>query len=251
VSALRSSEGGLLRRLFERAGDGMLVTRLRDGRIVMANEASARLLGVEHGDLVARTTAEIGLWPEQDRQQFVRDVRDEGGAETREVWLDTPTGGRWLELSAELMTMGGRAHLLATLRDITDRKRAEAALRAERDHYAALVAALQDGYYVVNLEGDMIDVNARFCEMVGYTRDEALGVKTPGPWWPPELLDTIMQARRDVMKIGFAEFDWYLLRRGGGRRAVHVGSAVMHDAEGNPSGIVVTVRDLGSKAEPE
>jgi PAS domain S-box-containing protein len=237
-------EGGLLRRLFEHASDGMLVTRLRDGRIVMANEASARLLGVEQGDLFARTTEEMGLWPEADRDIFLKEVRDEGSAGLREVEIETKTGTRWLEVSDELMTMGGRAHLLATLHDITDRKLAEEALRAERDHYAALVAALQDGYYVVDLGGAMVDVNARFCEMIGFTRDEALAVQTPGPWWPDEAHDTIIAARREVMKNGYAEFDWTLVRRNGERFPGHVTSAVMHDATGNISGIVVTVRDL-------
>jgi PAS domain S-box-containing protein len=237
-------EGGLLRRLFEHAPDGMLVTRLRDGRIVMANEASARLLGVEQGDLFARTTEEMGLWPEADRDAFLKHVREEGSAGPREVELETPTGKRWLEVSDELMSMGGRAHLLATLHDITDRKVVEDALRAERDHYVALVAALQDGYYVVTLGGDMIDVNDRFCEMVGYTREEALAVATPGPWWPAEIHDAIMAARRDVVKKGYAEFDWTLVRRDGERFPGHVTSAVMHDARGDVSGIVVTVRDL-------
>ncbi len=237
-------EGGLLRRLFERAPDGMLVTRLRDGRIVMANEACSRLLGVEHGDLFARTTEEIGLWPDADRESFVRRLRDEVSSGPREVRLDTPAGTRWIEVSDELVTMGGRAHVLATLHDITDRKLAEQALRAERDHYAALVATLQDGYYVVNLAGLMVDVNARFCEMVGYTRDEVLQSTTPGPWWPADMHDTIMAARRDVMKTGYAEFDWTLLRRNGTPIRSHVSSAVMHEADGTPSGIVVLVRDL-------
>jgi PAS domain S-box-containing protein len=237
-------EGGLLRRLFERAPDGMLVTRLRDGRIVMANEACSRLLGVEHGDLFARTTEEIGLWPDADRETFVRRIREEESTGPREVRLDTPAGARWIEVADELVTMGGRAHVLATLHDITDRKLAEEALRAERDHYAALVATLQDGYYVVNLEGEMVDVNARFCEMVGYSREEALKLMTPGPWWPQEMHESIMAARRDVMKTGYAEFDWTLLRRGGAPIRSHVTSAVMHDADGTPSGIVVTVRDL-------
>jgi PAS domain S-box-containing protein len=96
----------------------------------------------------------------------------------------------------------------------------------------------------VNLEGEMVDVNARFCEMVGYSREEALKLMTPGPWWPQEMHESIMAARRDVMKTGYAEFDWTLLRRGGAPIRSHVTSAVMHDADGTPSGIVVTVRDL-------
>jgi PAS domain S-box-containing protein len=235
----------LLRRLFERAPDGMLVTRLRDGRIVMANDASARLLGVEPGDLFAQTTEEIGLWPEANREVMLRQVREHGSIAPREVRIETPTGTRWLEVADELMTMGGRAHLLAILHDITDRKIAEDALRAERDHYAALVATIQDGYYVVSLEGVMTDVNTRFCEMVGYARDEALAVATPGPWWPADLHDTIMAARRDVMKTEYAEFDWTLVHRNGKLFPAHVTSAVMHNADGSASGIVVTVRDLG------
>jgi two-component system sensor histidine kinase UhpB len=222
----------------------MLVTRLRDGRIVMANEACSKLLGVEHGDLFARTTEEIGLWPNDDRESFVRRIREETSTGTREVRLETPAGARWVEVADELVTMGGRAHVLATLHDITDRKAMEQALRAERDHYAALVATLQDGYYVVNLDGEMVDVNARFCEMTGYTRDEAVALVTPGPWWPDDMHAAIMDARRDVMKSGYAEFDWTLLRRNGATVRSHVTSAVMHDADGNPSGIVVTVRDL-------
>jgi PAS domain S-box-containing protein len=244
---MRPGEGGLLRRLFERAPDGMLVTRLRDGRIVMANEAAARLLGIRHGDLVVRTTEEVGLYTGSDREAFVRRIRDEGSMEAVEVLRDTPEGALWLEVSAELMTLGGRAHLLATLHDITDRKHAEQALRAERDHYAALVAAIQDGYYVVDLAGQMVDVNARFCEIVGYTREEALALHTPGPWWPEAIHDEIMHARRNVMKTNYADFDWPLLRRNGERRRAHVTSAVMHDADGNPSGIVVTVRDLDER----
>jgi PAS domain S-box-containing protein len=235
-------EGGLFRRLFELAPDGMLVTRLRDGRIVMANDASARILGRERSDLIARTTLEIGLWPEGDRERFVNRLRERGTVGTREVHLDTPTGGRWVEIANELTTLGGREHVIATLYDITARKLAEDALRAERDHYAALVATLQDAYYVVDQDGTMVDVNQRFCDLVGYTKAEALAASTPGPWWPPELHDTIRQARGDVVKNQFAEFDWPIVRRSGECVRGHVTSAVMHDASGKISGIVVTIR---------
>jgi PAS domain S-box-containing protein len=237
-------EGGLLRRLFDRAPDGLLVTRLRDGRIVMANEAAARLLGWEHSDIIARTTEEVGLWPAHDRDAWVRRMREGEPTPPREVRLDTATGTRWVEVSDELMTMGGRAHVLATLHDVTDRKVAEQALRAERDHYHALVEAVQDGYYVIANSGEMVDVNAKFCAMTGYTREQALTMTTPGPWWPAEIHGKIMKARADVMRKGRAEFDWPLLRHDGNCVRGHVTSVVMHDADGNVSGIVVTVRDF-------
>jgi PAS domain S-box-containing protein len=235
-------EGGLLRRLFELAPDGMMVTRLRDGRIVMANDAAARIIGRDRGDLIAQTTEEIGLWPNADRETFVKQIREEERHEPREVRLDTPTGTRWVLVYDELLTLGGRAHVIATLHDITDRMLAEQTVRAERDHYRALVATLQDAYYVVAQDGTMIDVNDRFCDLVGYGREEALASRTPGPWWPSELYGEIMRARGLVVEKGYAEFDWPIVRRDGGRVAGHVTSAIMHDADGSVGGIVVTIR---------
>jgi PAS domain S-box-containing protein len=221
----------------------MLVARLRDGRIVMANEACARILGCEHSDLFARTTEEVGLWPGDDRDAFVTRIRAGEEPTAREIRLDTPTGTRWVEARVELITLGGHAHAITTLHEITDRKRAEQALRAERDHYAALVAALQDGYYVVSLDGHVVEVNDKFCEMVGMTRDKALNVVAPGPWWPDDVVPVIMRARREVMRTGFYESDWTLIGADGSPIDCHVTSAVMHDADGVVSGIVVTVRD--------
>src|SRR5262249_53347011 len=154
----------------------------------MANDACSRILGCEHSDLFARTTEEVGLWPNDDRETFVAGLRVGEEAPTREVRLETPDGPRWIEVRFELISLGGHAHAITTLHDITDRVLAELALRAERDHYAALVAALQDGYYVISPTGRVVEVNDRFCALVGMSREAALEVVAPGPWWPADVV---------------------------------------------------------------
>jgi len=54
------------------------------------------------------------------------------------------------------------------------RRRAEAALRESEAHFRALVEQAADGFYVLDLNGRLIDVNQRACDSLGYPRAELL-----------------------------------------------------------------------------
>lgn len=62
----------------------------------------------------------------------------------------------------------------AIIRDITERKLAEEALRASESKYRTLMEQASDGIHTYDLEGNFIDVNSKLCEMLGYTREELL-----------------------------------------------------------------------------
>src|SRR5206468_5002793 len=58
--------------------------------------------------------------------------------------------------------------------DITERKRAEEALRTSEERFRTLIEQASDGIFVADPQGNYTDVNSIGCAMLGYTREELL-----------------------------------------------------------------------------
>jgi PAS domain S-box-containing protein len=71
---------------------------------------------------------------------------------------------------------GNITRLGGTVQDITDRKRTEAALLESEARYRTLFERAPDGIVVANAEGRYIDANTSICQMLGYDRDELVGL---------------------------------------------------------------------------
>ena len=71
-------------------------------------------------------------------------------------------------------TWNGESHVLGIVRDVTERKRAEAALRQSENHYRALVEQAHDAIYTHDPLGNYTSVNPAMERMSGYTRAELL-----------------------------------------------------------------------------
>jgi PAS domain S-box-containing protein len=87
-------------------------------------------------------------------------------------------GHRWLEMLAEMRPGSGRQppKLVGVLADITERQRGEQQLRQSEERYRLLVEQAADGIFVSDARGHYSDVNAAGCQMLGYSRQEILGL---------------------------------------------------------------------------
>jgi PAS domain S-box-containing protein len=139
--ALRKSEEKFAK-AFRSSPIAVSVTRLSDGRIVEVNEAMLKLLHFRRDEVMGRTTLELSIWVDvADRAAFIGTVARKGSAHDVECRLRTRDGDIvTTQLSAELLEFGGEPCMLATLVDLTERKRAQEALRRMNEQLELQVA---------------------------------------------------------------------------------------------------------------
>ncbi|MBP7687695.1 MAG: PAS domain S-box protein [Thermoflexales bacterium] len=201
--------------LIEHLPDGMLVLDLQQ-RIVDLNPAAGRLLDRTAAQLIGRTLPQVlDHWP--------MSVPTTDQAATP-IELVLPAG-RIAEarLSALIDRYGQRQGDVILLRDITDRKRAEAALqqlnasletqvlartaelRAEKDKSDTILRSVGEALVLTDLDFQIQYVNEAFTTLTGYAADEALGQSIGlRAAWPatPEVLPALQQGamwRGEVM----------------------------------------------------
>jgi PAS domain S-box-containing protein len=132
------------RLLFAASPDAVLLMDPHDPglpwRIVDCNAVAARIYGYPREELIGRSLESLNLTPESAE---VRETRLKAMRQGDVVRLETlrrhKAGHTFpVEVSATLATFGGSELVIGIQRDITERKRAEEALRASEEHYRLL-----------------------------------------------------------------------------------------------------------------
>jgi sigma-B regulation protein RsbU (phosphoserine phosphatase) len=144
AEALVRSEDAL-RKIFDHSNDGILVVDPSSDRIVDVNHRACEMLGYEHAELLSMPL--MGLYPDDpyQLQAFARQVLERGTGSTLEVECRTRTGERRAtEISASVVQLSTGSYLIALLRDVTDRRAAEADLRRANTRMRADLEAAAD-----------------------------------------------------------------------------------------------------------
>ena len=176
---LRESEERL-KRYLENSPDVICVTNLR-GKILYVNEANEKLTGYSREEMVGKNFLKLNLLA-PGHVTKPDEWLDAGGKENTfrpdEYELVRKDGSRvFVEVSTFSICPDGqedRTEIVAMVRDISDRKQMEAAIRDSEQQYSALVRNVPDAVFKYK-EGFMTWANDRIEEMLGYTTDELVG----------------------------------------------------------------------------
>jgi diguanylate cyclase (GGDEF)-like protein/PAS domain S-box-containing protein len=179
-TALRESERRY-REIFENASDNVFVVRvLEDGRFqnVDANPAFEKSIGIARADFAARYVEDTVSPETANRviERFRECVRTAAPLE-HEIELDVPAGRR--RFRATLMPVvdgnGRVVRIIGMSRDITDKARAEEALRESEERFRLLLESAGEGIYGVDTEGRCTFVNGAALAQLGRAREELVG----------------------------------------------------------------------------
>ncbi|MBB1076702.1 EAL domain-containing protein, partial [Rhodoferax sp. 4810] len=162
--------------LYDQAPVGY-VTLSESGRMLQVNLMAAQLLGTKRQDLMNKPLSDFVTRSSQDAYYLLRKQSQHSTeAHTAELQLHAANGTPfWAELVATAAHDDGvPAMLRVVLTDISQRKAAQ-----ERLYLAASVfAQAREGIMITDTLGHILDVNAAFSHITGYSRSEVLG-KTP------------------------------------------------------------------------
>ncbi len=175
--ALRTSEANY-RAMFDSANDAIFVLDIDTGEILDVNQRMLEMYKYTCGELeglsVEELSAGIPGYTPQETARFIR-LAAEGKPQVFE-WIARDKEGRefWVEVSLKRVSLGGRARLLAMVRDASERKRAEEALKESEERFRAAFAHAPIGMVMNDLEGRFLHVNQAYCDIVGYSAQELL-----------------------------------------------------------------------------
>jgi PAS domain S-box-containing protein len=122
--SLKKSETRL-RTIFEAAPVPLLISKVSDGTIIMANERLGELFQILVEDLIGKKSPHFYYNPD-DRKELLKDITKDGYVNDREVYVKKADGTPfWCLVSLKLMTFSNEQALLVGFNDITERKRIE------------------------------------------------------------------------------------------------------------------------------
>jgi PAS domain S-box-containing protein len=173
--AIRESEEKLSK-AFRMSPQEVCITRTKDGKILDVNDSFCRISGFSREEAIGHTSSELGLWVKpEDRQRMLKLLKKNGRINNEEFEFRNRKGEPGTHLfSAESITIDGEECTISIMTDITERKRAEEALRQSETKYSTLVENSNDGIVIIE-NGILRFSNTKIIEMTGFTLEEALG----------------------------------------------------------------------------
>jgi len=137
-------------------------------------------------------------------------------------------------------------------RDITERKRAEAALRESEEKLRLMFQSVTEGITVSDLEGEIVQVNEAVVHLHGYDNKEELIGCSALDFIAEKDHARAMENLKKTLEEGYSgTIEYTFLTRDGREFPAELSAAVLKDASGNPTGFIAITRDITEHKEME
>jgi PAS domain S-box-containing protein/putative nucleotidyltransferase with HDIG domain len=161
------------RRLFETASDGIILLEKREGKITQANPATEKLLGYTKKESVGNKLQDIGVVLDtSDFQTTMQNLNKSGIINYRNVKVETKSGQN---IDTEIYLVDRAKLVQCNIRDVTEHKKTQEALRASEELFRNYLENAPDGVYMSDVKGNFLYGNRKCEEIIGYRREELIG----------------------------------------------------------------------------
>ena len=237
------------RALFDMSRDGIVFVDL-DGHIEEMNQAYLDLVGYGRDEITTHTYQDLTpeKWRAIEAEIIETQVMQRGFSDEYEkeyVRKDGSIAPISLRTILVRDLEGRPIRFMGIVRDITELKEKEEALKASERRYRSLFDLSHDGVVFVGLDGPVEEANPAYLDMLGYQLDELVGMTyqqlTP-PRWAAMEADIVAE---QLLSRGYTdEYEKEYIRKGGSVFPVAVRAILVRDETGAPVRIMGIVRDI-------
>jgi diguanylate cyclase (GGDEF)-like protein/PAS domain S-box-containing protein len=238
------------RATFEQAAVGMAHTTV-EGEFIEVNLKLCQILGYSRDELMRMTTLELSTSGDRGRnavqyREVVEGKRERFAGEKQ--WVRKDGVVIWVNRTVSMAGEAGdpKSYLIQVIEDITERKEFE-------EIYRATVRQAPVGIIHNAIDGRILQVNAKFCEIVGYSEQELLALSNADIIHP----DDRGRERTGLMKrllagnIPSFTTEKRFVRKDGQVILVRRTVSVVRDPAGDPLYLVRIVEDVTERAQAE
>lgn len=243
--ALRLSEEKFAK-AFQCSPVEIVIKTIEEGRYIEVNRAFERDTGFTRAESIGRTSTELGLWDNPaDPAEVVESMKRNGRVHEVEVKSRNKSGDlRLMRFSAEPIQIAGERCMLAVCEDITERKKAEAALRQERDRAQQYLDIADVILLGLDLNGRITLINRKGCATLGWEEHELLGAAWIETCLPPRTRDAFKNKFHNLVCGDIACVENQVLTKKGEERLIRWRNSLLRDEDGRVVGTLSSGEDI-------
>jgi len=233
--------------LTNQSTEGITVADMK-GNYVFVNPAFCEMSGYTKEELLTKTVFDMKA-PNQKNSSFYNSKGAMEGVPIQ-VNLQRKDGTEYLtEIVGKVISIGDQKLVLGTIRDISERKKTEEALKESEKKYRTIFEEFQDLYYKTDLKGILLDISPSVKKLSGFEPEEVIGKPVSDIYKNPSDHFNFV---REIKKHGSVEDHELILLGKGGREIISSATShISYDNNNNPIGIEGVLRDITKRKQTE
>ncbi|MGA2853057.1 MAG: PAS domain S-box protein [Verrucomicrobiota bacterium] len=236
--------------LFEHNPMPMLIYERGTLQMLAVNEAFIRHYGYRLEEVLALRLTD--LYPEEEKAKIAELIPHLRGHANVGEWHHRKRDGSFITnlVSSHDLEHQGRSARVAVLTDITERKRAEEALRRSEEQFRLIMENLADLVAVLDLDGRRLYNSPSYQGILG--DPDKLRGSSSFEQIHPEDRARVQQAFHETVRTGVGQrMEYRMMDQHGRIRHIESQGSVIRDAQGGVSQVVVVSRDITARREAE
>jgi PAS domain S-box-containing protein len=222
-----------------------------NGNFVEVNNTAAKTLGYSKKELLTMGLKDIDkAFNQEEFENHVRSMPAVGTKVFERVHTAKDGTEIPVEISSSLITYHGQQTTLSIARNITERKKAEEALKESETKYRTLVETTDDVVLLTDLEGRHIFRNKAYYTSLGYEVEEEPSLNGYEKVHPDDV-PNLKAKMTELLKLGSITSEYRVRHKNGNWIYRFTKSTVIYNQAHEPTSIIAIIRDITERKKAE